>query len=235
MPDYPHRIILEHGGYEVTEARNGAEAIRLSRDRHPDLILMDITSPVMDGWEATWILEGWRGHGAVIALTSARTRSRQCPRPRNWLPRVPHEAGRTTTGAPGGEPLAPAVELGSNLGFTVAADAVRPTTGGRRQQSVSGPGNDSLRAPPTRTAQRKPPHPHHPDSTDDALDLPVTGMTCAAYARWIETKLVKERGVQRAAVNFATSLATVEYDAPDAVSSVLFSGGAKGTTAVYAG
>jgi Cu+-exporting ATPase len=46
----------------------------------------------------------------------------------------------------------------------------------------------------------------------EGIDLPVTGMTCAACARRIERKLSKAAGVQRAGVNFATARATVEYD-----------------------
>jgi Cu+-exporting ATPase len=44
------------------------------------------------------------------------------------------------------------------------------------------------------------------------VDLPLTGMTCAACARRIERRLSKASGVETAAVNFATSRATVEYD-----------------------
>jgi Cu+-exporting ATPase len=44
------------------------------------------------------------------------------------------------------------------------------------------------------------------------VDLPLTGMTCAACARRIERRLSKASGVESAAVNFATSRATVEYD-----------------------
>ena len=51
-----------------------------------------------------------------------------------------------------------------------------------------------------------------PDGTGERVDLPITGMTCAACARRIETKLTRAPGVRRAAVNFATSRATVEYD-----------------------
>jgi P-type Cu+ transporter len=54
------------------------------------------------------------------------------------------------------------------------------------------------------------------DSTDGAgaerIDLAVTGMTCAACARRVETKLSRAPGVRRAGVNFATGRATVEYD-----------------------
>ena len=43
-------------GYRVLEARNGAEAVELGRLEHPDLILMDISMPVVDGLEATRLL-----------------------------------------------------------------------------------------------------------------------------------------------------------------------------------
>jgi copper ion binding protein len=45
------------------------------------------------------------------------------------------------------------------------------------------------------------------------IDLPVTGMTCAACARRIERRLSKTEGVSAASVNFATGRASVEYDA----------------------
>jgi copper chaperone CopZ len=49
-------------------------------------------------------------------------------------------------------------------------------------------------------------------SRNERVDLPVTGMTCAACARRIERKLSKASGVSLATVNFATGRATVEYD-----------------------
>ncbi len=51
-----------------------------------------------------------------------------------------------------------------------------------------------------------------PDGTGERVDLPITGMTCAACARRIERQLTKTPGVRQANVNFATSRATVEYD-----------------------
>lgn len=51
-----------------------------------------------------------------------------------------------------------------------------------------------------------------PDGAGERIDLPITGMTCAACARRIERKLSKAEGVRQANVNFATSRATVEYD-----------------------
>src|SRR5204862_2157922 len=37
----------------IVQAGNGVEAIERARDSHPDVILMDLSLPVMDGWEAT--------------------------------------------------------------------------------------------------------------------------------------------------------------------------------------
>ena len=48
-----YRTILEYGGHVVVEAVNGAEALPLARDRHPDIIVMDMSMPVMGGLEAT--------------------------------------------------------------------------------------------------------------------------------------------------------------------------------------
>ncbi|MDX1673908.1 MAG: response regulator [Longimicrobiales bacterium] len=45
--------LLEAFGFEVIEAANGAEAIELARERPPDLVLMDIMMPEVDGFEAT--------------------------------------------------------------------------------------------------------------------------------------------------------------------------------------
>jgi P-type Cu+ transporter len=44
------------------------------------------------------------------------------------------------------------------------------------------------------------------------VELPITGMTCAACARRIERRLTNTQGVEHAHVNFATARATVEYD-----------------------
>jgi P-type Cu+ transporter len=48
------------------------------------------------------------------------------------------------------------------------------------------------------------------EGESERVDLPITGMTCAACARRIERKLSKATGVSSAGVNFATSRATVE-------------------------
>ena len=44
---------LERRGYEVVIATDGAQGVNLTKEQKPDLILMDMSLPVMDGWEAT--------------------------------------------------------------------------------------------------------------------------------------------------------------------------------------
>lgn len=51
-----YSTVLRHTGYEVVEALDGVQAVALARSVHPDLILMDISLPEIDGWEATTIL-----------------------------------------------------------------------------------------------------------------------------------------------------------------------------------
>jgi len=45
--------VLTHYGFEVREAVNGEEALRSAVEKRPDLILMDLSLPVMDGWTAS--------------------------------------------------------------------------------------------------------------------------------------------------------------------------------------
>ena len=47
------KMFLELKGYRVLEAANGQQAIERSLEGLPHLILMDLSMPVMDGWEAT--------------------------------------------------------------------------------------------------------------------------------------------------------------------------------------
>jgi two-component system, cell cycle response regulator DivK len=47
-----YSTILEHAGFDVLEAKNGEEGVRCAYEHHPDLILMDLSMPVLDGWEA---------------------------------------------------------------------------------------------------------------------------------------------------------------------------------------
>jgi CheY-like chemotaxis protein len=63
---------LERKGYQVLLAVDGAECLRAAQAESPDLILMDMSLPVMDGWEATRQLKAMPQTGGipVIALTA---------------------------------------------------------------------------------------------------------------------------------------------------------------------
>ena len=59
-------------GYDVSFAMDGAEGIRMAAELKPDLILMDLSLPVLDGWEATRRLKAAAEtkHIPIIAVTS---------------------------------------------------------------------------------------------------------------------------------------------------------------------
>ncbi|MBD0372220.1 MAG: response regulator [Pyrinomonadaceae bacterium] len=61
------RLILEAAGYHVREARNGRECVSMAQINVPDLFLIDLSMPVLDGW------------GALAELRAdARTQSVPC-------------------------------------------------------------------------------------------------------------------------------------------------------------
>lgn len=63
---------LQRKGFEVLTANDGEEAIEMTRQHLPTLILMDMSLPVLDGWEATRRLKADPAtrHIPVIALTA---------------------------------------------------------------------------------------------------------------------------------------------------------------------
>jgi CheY-like chemotaxis protein len=65
--------ILEGGGYGVTAAADGEEALRLSGEKHFDLVLLDIWMPGMSGLEVLDRLQALAGPPRVIILTSDET------------------------------------------------------------------------------------------------------------------------------------------------------------------
>jgi CheY-like chemotaxis protein len=44
------RILLSAAGYRVLEAKNGLECLHLAKEHPPDLIMIDLSMPVLDGW-----------------------------------------------------------------------------------------------------------------------------------------------------------------------------------------
>src|ERR1700688_3370809 len=76
VDDYPdaremYSEYLEFSGFDVVEAGNGMEALQRAADEGPDIILMDLSLPVMDGWEATRRLKADKRTASipVVALT----------------------------------------------------------------------------------------------------------------------------------------------------------------------
>ena len=67
---YAQQLALS--GFDVIEAENGAEAIAYTAARVPDVVLMDLSLPVVDGWEATRRLKNDErtAHIPVVALTA---------------------------------------------------------------------------------------------------------------------------------------------------------------------
>jgi CheY-like chemotaxis protein len=65
-----HRLIRK--GYDVVMAMDGEQAVAMAASEHPDLILMDMSLPVIDGWEATRQVKSAEAtkHIPVIALTA---------------------------------------------------------------------------------------------------------------------------------------------------------------------
>ncbi len=67
-----YATMLEHHGYEVVTTPNGAEVKALVAKEKPDLILMDVSLPGMNGWDATRQLKSdpQTAHIPVIAITA---------------------------------------------------------------------------------------------------------------------------------------------------------------------
>ena len=63
---------LVRKGYEVVFAADGAMSLKVARLSMPDLVLMDMSLPVIDGWEATRLMKADEAlrHIPIIALTA---------------------------------------------------------------------------------------------------------------------------------------------------------------------
>src|SRR6478609_2195676 len=76
VDDYPdaremYSEYLQFSGFDVVQAANGMEALQQALESSPDIILMDLSLPVMDGWEATRRLKADKRTSGipVVALT----------------------------------------------------------------------------------------------------------------------------------------------------------------------
>ena len=66
------KFILEKNGFETFLAMNGRDGVNAAAKQHPDLIIMDLSMPEMDGWTATRLIKGNLQTSAIplIALTA---------------------------------------------------------------------------------------------------------------------------------------------------------------------
>ena len=65
------RLVLTSMGFEVTGAANGQEALDVMEGHDPDLILLDMKMPVMNGWEFCRALESRDARPPIVVLTAA--------------------------------------------------------------------------------------------------------------------------------------------------------------------
>jgi CheY-like chemotaxis protein len=66
------RRLLEMSGYRVVEAVNGRQAVEKAQSERPDIILMDLSLPMLDGLAATRQIRAQEGHGKIpIVAVSA--------------------------------------------------------------------------------------------------------------------------------------------------------------------
>jgi len=114
-----YSIILTHFGYSVLQAWDGECGVRMAREHAPDLILMDLTMPIVDGLEATRMLKADPATAAipVIALTACAAAADQL---------AAEEAGCTSFLSKPVEPRAVAAEVRRILA-TRAEQPLAPT------------------------------------------------------------------------------------------------------------
>lgn len=66
------KFILEKNGFETFLAMNGRDGVNAAAKQHPDIIIMDLSMPEMDGWTATRLIKGNQQTSTIplIALTA---------------------------------------------------------------------------------------------------------------------------------------------------------------------
>ncbi|HEU4884751.1 MAG TPA: response regulator [Longimicrobium sp.] len=109
-----YSVILKYHGYSVLQAVDGECGVQMARDHCPDLILMDLTMPLIDGLQATRILKAdpTTTRIPIVALTAhGQPEDRQAA----------HDAGCISFLAKPVEPRRVAAEVGRILGIGAEA------------------------------------------------------------------------------------------------------------------
>ena len=76
--------MFERQGFEVSEAENGAQGVEKAQTTNPDLVILDLTMPVMNGLDAARVLQNTRPQIPLLMFTNATGAS---------LEREAHSAG----------------------------------------------------------------------------------------------------------------------------------------------
>jgi CheY-like chemotaxis protein len=121
-------FILNHHGYAVLLAGDGESGVRMARDHLPDLILMDLTLPRIDGLQATRILKADPATSAIpiVALTAhGEAEDRQAAR----------DAGCVSFLAKPVEPRQVAGEVGRVLAMAGGRATVRTAAAGHPREA----------------------------------------------------------------------------------------------------
>ncbi len=66
------KLYLNRDGYRVLTAYDGVDALRLAREGHPDLIVLDLMLPGIDGLEVNTQSRNWQTRGSQNGLTHRR-------------------------------------------------------------------------------------------------------------------------------------------------------------------
>lgn len=67
------QIVLQNSGYRILTTQNGDEVITLCREEQPDLVLMDLNMPTLDGFEITRQLRQAGFDRPIVALTASES------------------------------------------------------------------------------------------------------------------------------------------------------------------
>jgi len=73
------RLVLSAAGYDVREARNGHECVKVARENPPDLVMVDLSMPELDGWGAFHALKSDPVTATIpcVAVTAQADSARQ--------------------------------------------------------------------------------------------------------------------------------------------------------------
>lgn len=68
-----YRAILDHGGYEILDAGDAEEGLALARTIRPDIILVELSMPLRDGWETNRLLKADRDTYPIPVVATSLT------------------------------------------------------------------------------------------------------------------------------------------------------------------